>query len=167
MPQLGFDCQIVLDGTGYFVAPSTYAMTRPKKGLTITPVRGLPPSTVTLPPLPKTPIAKGAPIPDAADGGSPVKILDRGPSQRVWKFDVLCANTLHRYDGSALGAIGQQLHDALHKSYGKVAAALDFTDPAGLTFQVAFTELIDRIEDLRTQILGVDYVCTTTLTEAV
>ena len=30
MPQIGVDCEIILDGTGYFVEPHTYAMKRPR-----------------------------------------------------------------------------------------------------------------------------------------
>ena len=94
-------------------------------------------------------------------------ILDRGPNQRVWKMDIQCLNTLKRYDGTGMGAVGQQLRDQLHASYEKVATLLDFTDPEGYAFQVVFTDLVETIADLRTQVLGLDYTATITLTEAV
>lgn len=161
-PHVGVDCQVILDGHGYFVAPGTYSVTRPKQAV-ITTTRGTPAAVAP----PSDPVNPSLPPVDAATGGVPVLILDRGPNQRVWKFDALCLNTLKRYDGSAMGAIGQQLRDQLHRSYEKVATILDFTDPEGYGFQVVFTLLSETIADLRTQVLGLDYVVTVTLTEAV
>ena len=160
--KIGFDCQIILDGTGYFVAPGTYTMTRPKQAV-ITTTRGTPSAVAP----PARAVAPWLPVPAARTGGVPVTILDRGPNQRVWKMNVLCLNSLKRYDGTGLGAIGQQLRDQLHASYEKVATILDFTDPEGYGYQVVFTQLVETIPDLRTQVLGVDYIVTVTLTEAV
>ena len=162
MPTLGLDCQIILDGAGYFVAPGTYSMTRPKQAV-ILPTRGIAP-TIT---APAAAIVPDLPPPQARTGGVPVTLVDRGPNQRVWKFDVLCLNSLKRYDGGGMGAIGQQLRDQLHTAYEKVATLLDFTDPEGYQFQVVFTDLVEKISDLRTQLLGLEYVVTVTLTEAV
>ena len=162
MPSIGLDCQIILDGAGYFVAPGTYVMIRPKQAV-ITKTRGTAPSL----PVPTQAVGPGLPAPAARTGGVPVTILDRGPNQRVWKMDVLCLNSLKRYDGSGLGAVGQQLRDQLHASYEKVATILGFTDPEGYAYQVVFTQLSEKIGDLRSQLLGLEYVVTVTLTEAV
>jgi len=162
MPTIGFDCQIILDGSGYFVAPGTYAMTRPKQAV-ILKTRGTPPAV----PPPASGVAPGVVAPAPRSGGVPVTVLDRGPNQRVWKMDVLCLNSLKRYDGSGMGAIGQRLREQLHASYEKVATILDFADPEGYVYQVVVTDLVEKIADLRTQVLGIDYVVTITLTEAI
>lgn len=137
-------------------------MSRPKQAV-ITPTRGTPAAL----PSPAGALVPGLPAPQARTGGVPVAILDRGPNQRVWKMDIQCLNTLKRYDGTGMGAVGQQLRDQLHASYEKVATLLDFTDPEGYAFQVVFTDLVETIADLRTQVLGLDYTATITLTEAV
>src|SRR5579884_2393022 len=149
MPTLGYDCQVVLDGTGYFVEPGSYQMKPPN-----------------LPP-PSRPVAPSLPTEPAKTGGVPVRILDRGPNQRIWTMNLLCLNTLKRADGTAMGPIGQQLRDALHHSYEQVATLLDFLDPNGYAYRVAFTDLTERVADLRTQLLGIDYVIGVVLTEAV
>lgn len=162
MPTLGFDCQTILDGSGYFVAPGSYTMTRPKQAV-ILKTRGTPPAIA--PPL--AGLNTMLPAPKPRTGGVPVTVLDRGPNQRVWTMDLLCANTLKRYDGSAMGAVGQQLRDQLHASYEKVGLLLPFTDPEGYEYQVVFTHLVEKIADLRTQVLGIDYIVGVTLTEGV
>lgn len=153
---------MILDDSGYFVAPGTYKMTRPKQAMVLT-TRGTPAAVAP----PTTGVNSSLPVPSAQTGGVPVRILDRGPNQRIWTMDILCANTLKRYDGSAMGAIGEQLRGSLTTSYEKVATLLDFITPEGYTFQVVFTQIIETIADLRTQILGIDYVMAVTLTEAV
>jgi hypothetical protein len=144
------------------VAPGTYKMTRPKSAFIAT-TRGTAPAVAP----PTTSVRVGGPVPEAMTGGVPVRILDRGPNQRVWTMDILCTNTLKRYDGSAMGPIGEQLRGRLMNSYEKVATLLDYTGPEGYTFQVVFTQIVETISDLRTQVLGVDYLMSITLTEGV
>ena len=58
MPSVGLDCQIALDGAGYFVAPGTYSMSRPKQAV-ITPTRGTPAAL----PSPAGALVPGLPAP--------------------------------------------------------------------------------------------------------
>jgi len=84
---VGVDCQVALDGMGYWLAPHSYHVQRPR----------LRKATV---------LASGA-----------ERYVDAGPGKRVWLFTVLAANDLARYDGRPTGLTGQQYRDALVASY--------------------------------------------------
>jgi hypothetical protein len=119
---IGVDCQVILDGTGYWIEPRSYVVQRPR-------VR-------------KATIVRG--------GGE--RYVDAGPGRREWSFVVLALNDIKRYDGRPTAISGEQYRDALVASYNKVAQALAFTDPFGVAFSVRFDDYIERIKDLRTQL---------------
>lgn len=135
MPTIQVDCELVLDGTGYWVKPGTYLMERPR-------VRR---ATVR------------------ADGNT--SYVDLGPGRRVWRFTALARNDLTKYDGTPTGVTGQQYRDALWASYVKVATALSFTDPDGQTVQVHFDDLVEHVADLRSQQVGLSYELEVALVE--
>ena len=87
MPTIGQDCEMILDGNGYFVKPGTYKMKQPR-------VRK---ATVR------------------ADGGE--SYVDLGAGKRIWSMVILCLNDLVKYDGTATGLTGQQYRDALRGSF--------------------------------------------------
>ena len=64
--QIGIDCELVLDGMGYFVKPGSYHMKQPR-------------------------IRKAT---TRADGG--LSYVDLGPGKRIWSIIVLCKNDLLR-----------------------------------------------------------------------
>jgi hypothetical protein len=98
--QIGLDCELILDGTGYFVKPGSYRMQQPR-------------------------IRKAT---TRADGG--LSYVDLGPGRRRWIFVLLCKNNLLRYDGSPTGLSGQQYRDALRASYlNSVGATVQYSDP--------------------------------------
>ncbi len=136
MPTVKVDCELILDGSGYLVKPGSYVLERPR-------VRK---ATVR------------------ADGND--SYVDLGPGKRVWRFTVLGLNDLTKYDGTPTGLTGQQYRDALWASYAKVATTLSFTDPQGVTAQVRFDGLLERVADLRSQQVGVSYELDVTLLEA-
>src|SRR5437879_1110089 len=76
MPVIGVDCQVVLDGVGYFVEPHAYAMKRAR--------------------LRKSTVVKG--------GGE--RYVDLGPGKREWHMTLLCLNQLTDYSGQTLPATG-------------------------------------------------------------
>jgi hypothetical protein len=86
---VGLDCQLALDGAGYWVEPHSYKVSRPR----------LRKASVTL--------------------GGGERYVDVGPGKRVWSFTVLALNDLTRYDGQPTGLSGQQYRDALLASYAK------------------------------------------------
>ena len=90
MATIGIDCQVILDGQGYWIEPHSYEMQRPR--------------------LRKAAVTKG--------GGE--RYVDPGPGKRVWSFTVLAANDLLRYDGKPTGLTGQQYRDLLAASYAKI-----------------------------------------------
>ena len=143
MPTIGTDCQIILDGNGYFVQPAGYKMTRPKVAIRAK-TRG--------PALPNQPV--------------PTRWTDRGPSERVWVLKILCSNSLKDYDGHPLTLTGHQMRENLRTSYNRTAQLLQFTDPHGDQYQVVFNEYVEEIQDLRTQHTGLEYLVTITLIEA-
>ena len=83
MPSIGQDCEVALDGSGYFIKPGTFKMKQPR-------IRK---ATVR------------------ADGGE--AYVDLGPGKRIWSMTVLCMNDLLKYDGTSTGLTGQQYRDAL------------------------------------------------------
>jgi hypothetical protein len=91
MPTIGVDCQVIVDGNGYFVEPHAYAMKRVR-------VR-------------KATITKG---------GSE-RYVDLGPGKRTWHMILLCVNQLLDNTGQQLALTGQQLRDQLVASYAKLS----------------------------------------------
>ena len=87
--QIGVDCQIVLDGAGYFVAPHGYAMQRSR--------------------LRKAVVTK--------DGAE--RYVDLGPGKREWQLVILCLNGLVDYTGTPLPLDGEALRESLRASYDK------------------------------------------------
>lgn len=123
MATIGVDCELILDGTGYFTKPGTYKMKQPR-------VRK---ATVR------------------ADGGE--SYVDLGPGKRTWSIVVLCMNDLLKYDGTATGLTGQQYRDALRTSYtGSIGTTIQFTDPLnGTPVAVHFDNYAEVIYDLHVQ----------------
>ncbi len=87
---VGIDCQVALDGVGYWLAPHSYHMQRPR----------LRKATV---------LASGA-----------EHYVDAGPGKRVWSFTVLALDDLARYDGKPAGRTGQEYRDSLAASYDTI-----------------------------------------------
>lgn len=123
MATIGQDCELILDGTGYFIKPGTYKMQQPR-------VRK---ATVR------------------ADGG--VSYVDLGPGKRIWSMIVLCMNDLVKYDGSSTAVSGQQYRDALRSSYlNSVGTTLQFTDPLnGTSISIHFDSYAEEVYDLHIQ----------------
>lgn len=146
MTQIGLDCEIILDGTGYFVKPGTYHMRQPRN------------RQVTL----------------RADGGN--AYVDLGPGKRIWEMTILCMNELKRYDGANVTLSGQQYRDALRTSFtGSVGTTINYIDPLnGITIPVHFDAYQERILNLHSQIIslstggspGASYEVSITLIEA-
>ena len=123
MPVIGQDCEVILDGSGYFIKPGTFKMKQPR-------IRK---ATVR------------------ADGGE--AYVDLGPGKRVWSMTVLCVNDLLKYDGTNAGLTGQQYRDALRASFtGSSGTTILFTDPLnGSTLPVHFDSYAEVIYDLHIQ----------------
>jgi hypothetical protein len=121
MTTIGQDCEVVIDGTGYFVQPGTY--------------------TVKWPRIRKATVR--------ADGGE--GYVDLGPGKRVWSMVILCVNDLLKYDGTSTGLTGQNYRDSLIGSYSKVAQTVTFQDPLGVSFQVHFDGYVEHALDLHAQ----------------
>lgn len=90
MATIGTDCQVILDGVGYFVEPHTYAMKRIR-------VR-------------KSTIAKGG----------QERYVDSGPGKRTWHMILLCLDQLKDYTGQLLTVRGVDLRNTLVASYAKL-----------------------------------------------
>lgn len=146
MASIGVDCEIIIDGTGYFVKPGTYQVRQPR-------IRHM--------------VYR-------ADGS--LSYVDLGPGRRTWSMTILASNELLKYDGTLTGITGQQYRDALHNSYtSNVGTTVNFTDPlSGTPVAVHFDNYEEKIIDLHTQIIslaaggsaGVSYEITITLVEA-
>src|SRR5436309_597223 len=91
MSTLGQDCQVMLDGQGYFVEPHTYQMHRPR--------------------IRRATVVKG--------GGE--RYVDLGPGKREWHMTMLCVNELTDYTGAAVLLTGRGYREALRTSYERVA----------------------------------------------
>lgn len=126
MPTIGLDCEIILDGNGYFVKPGSFAVRHPR--------------------IRKATIR--------ADGGE--SYIDLGPGHREWKMVILCINDLSGYDGMPTGKRGQQYRDSLRASYiGSTGTTLNFIDPLnGSPLTVHFDDYQEYIRDLHSQIIG-------------
>ncbi len=123
MSSIGQDCELILDGTGYFVKPGTYKMKQPR-------VRK---ATVR------------------ADGGE--SYVDLGPGKRVWSMVILCMNDLLKYDGTPTGLSGEQYRDALRASYtNSTGLTISMTDPLnGSAVTVHFDSYAELVSDLHVQ----------------
>jgi hypothetical protein len=126
MPTIGVDCEIILDGTGYFIKPGSYQMKQPR-------IRH---ATYR------------------ADGS--LAYVDLGPGKRTWSMVILAHNELLRYDGTTSSSSGQQYRDTLRTSYTTaIGATVNFTDPLnGVPIAVHFDSYAERIIDLHSQIIS-------------
>jgi len=146
MPTIGIDCELILDGTGYFIKPGSYLVKQPR--------------------------IRHASY--RADGS--LAYVDHGPGKRAWSMTILARNELLRYDGSTTGLTGQQYRNALHTSYtNNIGTTINFTDPLnGSASAVHFDNYQERISDLHSQIIslatagspGVSYEISIELLEA-
>jgi hypothetical protein len=126
MPTIGVDCEIILDGTGYFIKPGSYQVKQPR--------------------------IRHASY--RADGS--LAYVDVGPGKRTWSMIILARNELLRYDGTPSGSSGQQYRDALRTSYtATIGATINFIDPLnGTPIAVHFDAYEERIIDLHSQIIS-------------
>jgi hypothetical protein len=126
MTTIGIDCEVIIDGAGYFIQPGSYLMHRPR-------------------------IRKAS---IRADGGE--SYVDLGPGKREWSMSLLCINDLLNYDGTQNSRDGQSFRDTLLASYtGSVGATINFTDPAnGSAIAVHFDSYSERILDLHSQVIN-------------
>jgi hypothetical protein len=145
MPTIGTDCQIIFDGTGYFIEPAGYLVKRAR-------VR-----RADLTGVAANPVGPGA--------GAGERYIDRGPGKREWNFIVVAFNAMTTYAGVSLGSTGQQVHDALQASYNKVNTQLGFTDPTGQSWTVWFDDLVEELSDVRSQVEGCQWYLHVTLVE--
>lgn len=136
MPTVGTDCEVILDGTGYYLKPGSYSVHRPR-------VRK---ATVR------------------ADGNE--SYVDLGPGKRTWKFTVLAYSTMQKADGTTSGSSGTSYRSALYTSYAKVATTLSYTDRQGTVQTVRFDDLLERVPDLKGQQPNLQYELEVTLREA-
>jgi hypothetical protein len=123
MATIGTDCELILDGTGYFIKPGTYRLQQPRiRKMTV-----------------------------RADGA--LSYVDLGPGKRRWSMSVLCVNDLLRYDGSATGWMGEQYRVALHTSYtSSTGTTIQYSDPINATaVAVHFDVYKETITDLHMQ----------------
>lgn len=126
MATIGYDAEVIIDGTGYFVKPASYTLKQPR-------IRK---ATVR------------------ADGGE--SYIDLGPGRREWSMTILCLNDLQKYDGTPTGMTGEQYRDALRASYtGSVGTTINFVDPlSGSAIAVHFDSYEETIRDLHSQIIA-------------
>ncbi len=122
MATIGQDCEVIIDGTGYFVKPGTYRMKQPR-------VRK---ATVR------------------ADNGE--SYVDLGPGKRTWSMVLLCYNDLLKYDGTPTGLTGQQYRDALRASYTQAGVTINYIDPLNdAPVSVHFDSYAETCLDLHSQ----------------
>ena len=126
MPTIGLDCELIIDGQGYFVKPGSYSVRQPR-------------------------IRKATVRADAGES-----YIDLGPGRREWSMMVLCINDLQKYDGTPTGLTGEQYRDALRASYtNSVGSTIQFTDPLnGTAIPVHFDSYKEIIRDLHSQIIS-------------
>lgn len=146
MATIGTDCQIILDGTGYWIEPASYQVTRAR-------IR-----RADLTGIAATSVGPGA--------GAGERYVDRGPGKRDWTFIIVGFNNMVTYAGTAVATTGQQFHDALQTSYNKVNTVLSFTDPMNATWSVRFDDMVVQLADVRSQVDGAQYYLHVTLVEA-
>ena len=125
MPTIGTDCELILDGIGYFIKPGSYLVKQPR--------------------------IRHASY--RADGS--LAYVDLGPGKRTWSMIILARNELLRYDGALTGMTGQQYRDALRNSYtNNIGATITYIDPLNSTgIAVHFDNYQESINDLHSQII--------------
>src|SRR5436305_15084466 len=97
MATIGTDCQIILDGVGYWIEPATFTVARPRV---------------------RRADLNGQAANAAGPGtGAGERYVDRGPGKRVWQFIAVCFNSMRDYSGSVVATTGQAFHDSLQTSY--------------------------------------------------
>ena len=122
MATIGIDCELILDGSGYFVKPGSYKMKQPR-------------------------VRKATVRADGAES-----YVDLGPGKRAWSMIIICLNDLLKYDGTSTGLSGQQYRDALRASYAQVATTVNYTDPLnGTPIAVHFDNYSEIAYDLHVQ----------------
>jgi hypothetical protein len=123
MSTIGVDCQVIIDGNGYWIKPGSYHMIQPR-------------------------IRKATVRADGSEA-----YVDLGPGKREWKMVVLCLNDLKKYDGTLTGLTGQQYRDALRASFmGSAGTTINFTDPiSGGPYAVHFDSYAELAWDLHSQ----------------
>lgn len=146
MATIGTDCQLIVDGVGYWIEPSSYQLTRPR-------VR-------------RADMTGQAASPVGPGAGAGERYIDRGPGKRDWKFIVVAFNNLTKYDGTVQVTSGQAIHDTLQTSYNKVNTVIAYSDPNSIAWNVRFDDLVEQIVDVRSQIDGIQYYLHVTLVEA-
>jgi hypothetical protein len=126
VPSIGIDCEVILDGTGYFLKPGSYQLKQPR-------VRHM-----------------------SYRADRSLAYIDYGPGKRTWSMVVLAHNDLLRYDGLPSGMNGQQYRDALRTSFtNSVGTTINFVDPLnGSPIPVHFDAYNETILDLHTQIIS-------------
>jgi hypothetical protein len=126
MATIGIDCEVIIDGTGYFVKPATYTMQQPR-------------------------IRKAT---TRADGGE--AYVDLGPGKRRWSMVILCFNDLTCYDGTPTTFSGQQYRDALRTSYStSTGSTILLRDPLNAAaIPVHFDQYTEQIMDLHSQVIA-------------
>lgn len=145
MPTIGTDCQIIIDGHGYWIEPASYKVARAR-------VR-----RADLTGLAASSIGPGA--------GAGERFIDRGPGKREWTFIVVAFNAMIDYAANHQAITGQQIHDNLQTSYNKVNTQLGFTDLAGTAWTVWFDDMVEECSDARGQVDGLQYYLSVTLVE--
>jgi len=143
---IGFNCEIIIDNTGYYIKPGNYTVKQPR-------IRQ---------------------VKYRADGS--LSYTDLGPGRREWSMTILAINELKKYDGSTISTSGQQYRDALRTSYmSNVGTTVNFIDPLGGTsIPTHFDHYEETIIDLHSQIIalatggsaGASYEIRITLLEA-
>ncbi len=146
MPTVGTDCQLIIDGNGYFIEPHSYQVIRPR-------VR-------------RTDLLGQAASPVSPGAGSGERYIDRGPAKREWKFIVVAFNNLTTYTGSVETTTGQTLHDQLQFTYNKVNVTIAFIDPNGITWNTHFDDMVEELVDVRSQVDGLQWYLHCTFVEA-
>jgi len=146
MPTVGTDSQLILDGNGYFIEPHSYQVIRPR--------------------VARTDLLGQAASPISPGAGSGERFVDRGPAKREWKFIVVAFNNLTTYTGAVETTTGEQLHDQLQTSYNKVNVTIPYIDPAGASWNVHFTDMVEELVDVRSQVDGLQWYLHITLLEA-
>jgi hypothetical protein len=123
---VGLDCEVIIDGNGFFVRPGSYTVKQPR-------------------------IRKATVRADAGES-----YIDLGPGRREWSMIILCINDLLKYDGTSTGTTGQQYRDALRTSYtSSVGTTINFTDPlSGSAIPVHFDSYEEMVRDLHSQIIA-------------
>ena len=128
MPTIGVDCMIILDGTGYWIEPGSYLVSRPR---------------VFHAQLTRAPASGGQ--------GVTERVVDFGPQKREFSFIVVAFQAIKDYSGNFVTSTGQAYRDALTASYEKVSTVLSFVDPHNVTWNVRFDQLSEELADIRAQ----------------